>query len=143
MSSLCFSIVWFQGAGRATQGHPQAHSAWPGAEDAARLGWEGPDQEPTDGAHSFWPVPCLVPLASARSGQSLDLMLLDARLRPSFPSTGMLWIEWCPQSTEGPTPRPLTVTLLRNRAVVDVVSKDALALEQCGSISCSVVSDYL
>lgn len=64
----------------------------------------------------------------------MDLVLLDARLRPGFPSTGVLWVERRPHRTgEGPTPRPLTVTLFRNSAVVDVVRKDELALEQCES----------
>lgn len=77
---LCYSTVRLRGTSRATQAHPQAHSARPGAKDTARLGWEGPDQEPMDGAHSFWLAPCLVHPAPARHGQSLDLVLLDGVL---------------------------------------------------------------
>ena len=46
---------------------------------------------------------------------------------------GVLWVERCPHRTgEGPTPRPLTVTLFRN-SIVNVVRKDEIALEQCES----------
>ena len=88
-----------------------------------------------DGAHSFWLAPCLVHPAPARHGQSLDLVLLDARLRPSFPFTGVLLVEQYPRRTgEGPTPRLLTVTLFRSSAVVAVVRRDELTLEQCESL---------
>ena len=60
-------------------------------------------------------------------------MLSDACLRPSFPSMGVLWVERCPHRTgEGPTPRPLPVTLFRN-SIVEVVRKDEIALELCES----------
>ena len=50
VSSLWSSEIQLQGIGGADQGHPQACSAWPGAEDTAR-----PDQGPWSGAHARCP----------------------------------------------------------------------------------------